>query len=100
MCKSRFARTVAIASLGLAVVCCGRTSSLPAVGDGSVKNDAAVARDAPTRTDATVAMPEAGPLDGRQPTDAGQLDAREPGDGAPADAGVDLCANKSCGQNE
>ena len=100
MCKSRFARTVAIASLGLAVVCCGRTSSLPAAGDGSVKNDAAVARDAPTRTDATVAMPEAGPLDGRQPTDAGQLDAREPGDGAPADAGVDLCANKSCGQNE
>ena len=90
-----------IASLSVAVVACGSSSPLPAVGDGSSSgSDATVPKDATTRTDVAAWVPEAGPLDGQSRMDAGPLDARQPADASPSDAGPDLCANKSCGQNE
>ncbi len=60
---SRIGRTVAIATLSVAAVACGSSSPLPAVGDGSVRSDAAVP------------MPDAGPSDAGRPADAGQVDA-------------------------
>jgi hypothetical protein len=62
----------AIASLSIAAVACGSSSSLPARGDGSIGGDAA------PESDATAQNADAGPLDATEPPDAGPLDVACP----------------------
>ena len=53
----RIGRTAmaALASLSLAAIACGSSSSLPSTGDGSVGSDAATKTDAATGTDGATA---------------------------------------------
>jgi hypothetical protein len=85
--ESRIGRTaaVALASLSLAAIACGSSSSLPSSADASLgsdattKSDAAGSRDAVTGSDATTGgdaaalVPDAGSLDAGAISDAGPL---------------------------
>ena len=83
--ESRIGRTAlaALASLGLAAVACGSSSSLPAIGDGSVgrdastktdaaaRSDAAASGDATTGSDASTQLPDGGSFDASVSSDGG-----------------------------
>jgi hypothetical protein len=72
----------ALASLSLAAISCGSSSSLPAVGDGSVGSDATTRADAATASDASTSHDAATGTDGGSPVpDGGSLDAGVSPDG-------------------
>jgi hypothetical protein len=67
----------AFASLSLAAIACGSSSSLPAIGDGSVgsdatpKSDATASGDATTESDGSAQVPDGGALDASVSLDGG-----------------------------
>jgi len=69
----RIGRTAmaALASLSLAAIACGSSSSLPPTGDGSVGSDAATKTDATTGTDGATPVPDGGSLDASVSSDGG-----------------------------
>jgi hypothetical protein len=72
----------ALASLGLAAIGCGSSSSLPAIGDGSAGRDATTKSDAGAKSDAEAKGDAAAGSDASgQLPDGGSLDARGSSDG-------------------
>jgi hypothetical protein len=78
----------AIAGMSVGAVACGSSAPARAIGDASLRNEAATQSDAAITSDATTIL------------DADRMEIGEMSDSVAADASLDRCADKVCGPHQ